>query len=561
MMNEVKNSEKCEDQRIRQNIFPTKVIFVKGCVENANNLCNEKELQIGLSEQNLTVLKNNNDGVQAGVLLDFGKEINGTIRLISYWNEGTDNPKVRITYGESVSEAMSEIGEKGASNDHAVRDIVVEIPSLSDMSFSETGFRFVYVQLLGENIVLSLKAITAIFIYRDIEYLGSFECNDELLNKIYDVSAYTCHLNMQNYLYDGIKRDRLVWIGDMHPEMLTIKTVFGSHSIIEDSLQFIQRQTKLPDWMNGLPTYSMWWLIILYDWYWYTGDIGFIDKNKEYIVELIKQIIALVNDDGSDNITDYFFDWPTRDTKASIDGVRSILVLALQASEKILNLYTKESKNLILAKDCLKKIKCLQTKKPEHFGAKQTAAFLSLAGMLDTKETSDLVLTVEGANGMSTFMSYYILKAVSLGGGTKEALLMLREYYGGMLELGATTFWEDFDIGWLENASRIDQIVEEGKVDVHGDKGAHCYKGFRHSLCHGWSSAPTAFLAETVLGVQILEPGCKKIKISPKLGELKWAKGTFPTPFGIIKLEHIKNTDGKIITTIDAPEEIELFLS
>ena len=37
---------------------------------------------------------------------------------------------------------------------------------------------------------------------------------------------------MQDYLWDGIKRDRLVWIGDMHPETRTILAVFGDHEIV-----------------------------------------------------------------------------------------------------------------------------------------------------------------------------------------------------------------------------------------------------------------------------------------------------------------------------------------
>ena len=79
-----------------------------------------------------------------------------------------------------------------------------------------------------------------------------------------------------------------------------------------------------------------------------------------------------------------------------------------------------------------------------------------------------------------------------------------------MLDLGATTFWEDFDIKWLDNAARIDELVPEGKVDVHRSYGDFCYKGFRHSFCHGWASGPTAWLSEHVLGISIVEPGCKR---------------------------------------------------
>ena len=55
--------------------------------------------------------------------------------------------------------------------------------------------------------------------------------NDERLNRIWQTGAYTVHLNMQDYLWDGIKRDRLVWIGDMGPETMTVLSVFGNQDI------------------------------------------------------------------------------------------------------------------------------------------------------------------------------------------------------------------------------------------------------------------------------------------------------------------------------------------
>ena len=58
------------------------------------------------------------------------------------------------------------------------------------------------------------------------------------------------------------------------------------------------------------------------------------------------------------------------------------------------------------------------------------------------------------------------------------------------------TFWEDFNIEWTKNAARIDELVPEGKVDVHQSYGDYCYKGFRHSLCHGWSAGVLQFIKE-----------------------------------------------------------------
>ena len=150
---------------------------------------------------------------------------------------------------------------------------------------------------------------------------------------------------------------------------------------------------------------------------------------------------------------------------------------------------------------------------------------------------------------MSTFYGYYVLRARAAAGDYQGAMDCIRQYWGGMLDVGATTFWEDFNLDWLDNAARIDELVPAGKKDIHGDYGAHCYKGFRHSLCHGWAAGPTAWMSEYVLGVQILEPGCKTVKIEPHLGDLKWAEGTFPTPHGLIKVRHDKNEDGTIKRT------------
>ena len=56
-------------------------------------------------------------------------------------------------------------------------------------------------------------------------------------------------------------------------------------------------------------------------------------------------------------------------------------------------------------------------------------------------------------------------------GNYQGAMDIISEYWGAMLDLGATTFWEDFHIDWTKNAARIDELVPEGKVDVHGAYG------------------------------------------------------------------------------------------
>ena len=127
-----------------------------------------------------------------------------------------------------------------------------------------------------------------------------------------------------------------------------------------------------------------------------------------------------------------------------------------------------------------------------------------------------------------------------------------------MIDLGATTFWENFDITWAENAAPIDELVPEEKKDIHADYGDWCYVGLRHSLCHGWGAGPTAWLSEHVLGFRPLAPGCAKLLVDPHLGDLQKAAGSFPTPPGVVWVSHSQDSQGSIQTEIDAPKGLEI---
>ena len=344
------------DERKREIIFPVKVVKSFGLVQNAETLVAEKDLQIGLSEPDCVIFENDDSGEMAGVLLDFGREINAAVRILTHLTFTAKPAKIHITCGESVAEALSRIGRKNATNDHAIRDTDYMLPSYSDITINETGFRFVCIRLKGKNAKIAIKSIVAVSAYRDIPYVGSFRCSNDTLNKIYDTAAYTCHLCLQNYIWDGIKRDRLVWVGDMHPEMLTVKSVFGNIPLMAKSLSFIRNATPLPGWMNYYPTYSLWWLIIVRDWYFYTGDEAFLNENKEYIISLSKQIIDTVNDDGSDSLKTYFLDWPTNETEAGVQGSRALLVLSLEAASQLADLFD-ESEVSIKCKEKAKYLK------------------------------------------------------------------------------------------------------------------------------------------------------------------------------------------------------------
>ena len=446
-------------------------------------------------------------------------------------------------------------------------DFEMKLPWLGVAEFGNSGFRFARIDLIDDNVELHIKEIKAISVYRDIPYKGSFCSNDERLNKIWQTGAYTVHLNMQEFLWDGIKRDRLVWVGDMHPEVMTISSVFGYNEVVPKSLNAIRDVTPLPNWMNGISSYSIWWLLIQRDWFYYQGDRNYLNSQKDYIVGLIRFLMNFVDEKGGEKLDGMrFLDWPSSNSPESIHaGLQALLVMAMDASYELCNILGETelaneaerlAKKMRKAAPAVRKQYLKSMKDPSAPGAKQGAALMVLANLMDAKEADQHIISVNGAHGFSTFYGYYMLKAMAKAGDYKGALDIIRTYWGAMLDLGATTFWEDFDLNWLPNAARIDEIVPEGKNDIHRDFGAYCYQKFRHSFCHGWASGPTSWLSEYVLGVQVVEPGCKVIRIVPHLGDLKWVKGTFPTPYGIISISHTLSDNGKIVTEVDAPSEV-----
>lgn len=540
-----------KDRRIREMILPVRILQTQGNVSNVESLLREKPLQITIAEQDCALLQNGEDGQEATIVLDFGKELCGALRCLTFRVEGCRYANVHITMGESVAEAMSSLGQKNATNDHALRDFDWQLPAYSDMTTWESGFRFVCIRLKGKKVGLRLKSLLAVNVYEDLEYKGSFRCSDPRLNDIFDTAAYTCHLCIQDYIWDGVKRDRLVWAGDLHPEVLAIRSVFGNIPHVERTMNFLRENTPLPNWMNTYPTYSAWWLIIMSDWYLYSGNDALLEENRDYILALTKQLTAHINDDGTDTLPRYFLDWPCHDQPAEIPGSRAVLALAMEAGAHLGKLLGEEA----LADLCGKKKAAMLDTACDSCGAKQAAAMLSLAGW-HNKQSAAREILADGAKGWSTFMSYYLLKAASWG-SMEQTLEGLRTYYGAMLDMGATSFWEDFDLTWTLGG-RIDEVLAEGAPDVHGDNGAFCYKGYRHSLCHGWSSAPTAFLLEEVAGIKILAPGCKEMTVAPNLGDLEWVEATYPTPHGLVRVTHRRNEMGRIVTTVDAPEEITI---
>ena len=329
-----------EGYTMKEFLFPKRIIASNNVV-NVENLLKKQPLQIGLSEAFTADFSA--DGY---VILDYGEEICASLRILTFSSPMT---KARFRFGESLTECCAELGgEQNATNDHALRDFSVALPSYSDMTFSQTGFRFVRIDFNGEARVKCAVAVSEVF-KKPLRY--RYEGQDVCVSRIFETAKHTVDLCASSgYVWDGVKRDRLVWIGDMHPEMLALTTLYGRLVEIERSLDFVKDQTPLPGWMNGFPTYSMWWMIILGDYYERTGAKAYIKKQLAYLEGLIQQMDGCVKEDGALAYPFLFVDWPTHETPYAEQGSRAINIMAVKKAIALLKAFDRDP---TLAEDSL----------------------------------------------------------------------------------------------------------------------------------------------------------------------------------------------------------------
>ena len=528
-------------------------------VSKPNHLLGTFSGQLSVSDTSYATLMSS-DTHQASILLDFGKEMYGRIKIFSAIRECKVPVRLRIRLGESVTEAMSDVNmpdnPQNPTNEHSLRDFTVSAPWLGSFQCGNSGFRFARIDLLDKDIKYNLRHVSAVSLIRDIEDKGSFCSDNERINQIWQTGAYTVKLNMQEYLWDGIKRDRLVWVGDMHPEVMTINNVFGEQEVVYKSLDFARDDTPFPGWMNGMCSYSLWWIIIQKDLYMYQGNLDYLKSQRDYLLRLVKQIDERIDEHGVERLDGIrFLDWPTSENRNVIhSGLQSLSFMAMKAAVQI-GEYIGDRDMIRMASSCLERMKGVAVDAHDN---SQAAALNIISGLSTDPEKDCETILKNGLDGFSTFYGYYMLEALAMLGKYDEALDFISTYWGAMLDLGATTFWEDLKYADVANAARIDEIVPPGKHDIHAGGGAYCYKGLRLSLCHGWASGPTSWLTRHVLGIVPIEPGCRVLQVNPNLGPLQPVKGTFPTPYGIVTVSCTKNGRGKVVCDIQAPKGVKI---
>lgn len=519
-----------------------------GSIQNASALTggDQANVTVTLPEQHVSLKQ------APQILLDFGREVTGRLELQS----GSDTPaEVTVQYGESEAEAKLEpfLGI----------DPVYIAPHGTAYG-PKSAFRYAIVRFTGGK-QTRFRSIRLDGIAYPVKYQGSFESSDAALNKMWAIGAYTAHLCMQDDIWDAPKRDRASYSGDLNVSEKTIDDVFGDHFLLEDTLNHLLGPAPVNRYVDGISGYSAFWVIDEKDYYLHTGSMQQLKHVHARMVQLLAYMEKGLNQQHL--FSDDKHGWPFVDWSAEMSGYTPQTRMAIQFE------YYSAFKDAAYLLDILH-----DQKNAEHMrqvaGELKTAAqqsMLDAQGSFGDRWQPNAYAVLSGVanpdqyaaiwhNSLSTvghiqyprftitpYYNFYVVTAMAKMGHRKAALNWIRQYWGGMMDEGATSYWEGYDPTWFKGS------------DFHQSLQADNTSGFFVSLAHGWSSGVTPWLMAQVLGIQPTAGGFAKVDIRPDLLGLKWAKGSEPTPHGLLSVD-IRNDHG-YVTTIGLPADVEAKVS
>ena len=479
-----------------------------------------------------------------GRVYDFGRETFGYVVL-----EGmTGSGEVLICYGESVEEATdtecSETLDRIRIDAQTITDRATNAVAPRGDRYVLGGskaFRYVYVAC-GEG--LGIGDVSMEYEYAPVEYRGSFRCSDEELNRIWEVGAYTMHLTTREFFIDGIKRDRWVWSGDAVQSYLMNYYLFFDSACVKRTTWLLRGKDPVTSHTNTIMDYTFFWFIGIYDYYRYTGDEAFVRQIYPRMRSMMEYVLGRTNADGMVEGREgdwVFVDWADGflDKKGELafeqvlfcksletmalcaelageadDRIR-FAALAARLRDKLLPAFWDEAQQALVHNR--------RDGRRSETVTRYANMFASFFGYLTPEQQQQIkrsVLLNDAILGITTpYMRFYELEALCALGEQREVLRAMKDYWGGMLRAGATTFWEKYNPG----ESGAQHLAMYGRP-------------YGKSLCHAWGASPIYLLGKYYLGINPTAPGYAAYEVRPVLGGLAWMEGTVPTPHGAIRL-------------------------
>ena len=396
--------------------------------------------------------------------------------------------------------------------------------------------------------------------------------SDPELNLVLDVCAHTLKYCRQTLHLDSPRHcEPLACTGDYYIESLMTAFTFGDQSL---SAFDIRRTAELLCHRDGRmfhTTYSLIWVQMLWDVYMLTGEKKLLSDCRDALDLLLRRFETYLGENGLiETPPDYMFiDWLFPDgisthhpPKALGQSCLNLFYFgALRTASKIYdalgdgvttkdcenrsellkvaileNLYDKEQKLFFEG---------LNTPTPEHllnqympinvekrYYRKHANILAAYFGILDRGACQDLLRRIMGDDSLGQvqpYFSHFLLEAVYRNGLRDEFTLEILQQWKA-------------------------PVLECSKGLAEGFYKPEPTYSFDHS--HAWGGTPAWSLPLALSGMEILEPGMKKIKLDPSLLGLEKADVQIPTPYGMVELELKQGVEPVIYT----PEAVEVII-
>ena len=482
------------------------------------------------------------DIAKDGTLYDFGRETFGYLIVKNL------KGSVNVYYGESREEALDK--------EHCETLDRLENTEAWDCVADSKAFRYVYIEK-EEGATYDGVSMDYEYAPQDKSHSGSFRCSDEEINKIWEVGAYTMDLTTREFFMDGIKRDRWTWSGDAIQSYLMNYYLRFDTECVKRTIRQLRGKDPVTAHVNTIMDYTFYWFKSVLDYYQYTGDTDFVREMWPRMVTLMDYVLSRTNSEGmAEGQPD---DWIFVDWVDFPMHKRGILCFEQILFCKALETMALCAKVLGINKSTYRvKAEELRNKVKQTFWSYEDKAYLHaiedgvmnrqitkfpnmfaiIYGYAYEEQRQEIMKSVmlnPNIDPITTpYMRFYELETLCIDGLHTQVLQEMRNYWGGMLREGATSFWEKY----VPTETGTQHLAMYGRP-------------YGKSLCHAWGASPVYLLGKYYLGVKPTKPGYEEYEVRPALGDLEWMKGDVPTPHGMIHVEmdrkqiKIRATEGR----------------
>lgn len=399
-----------------------------------------------------------------------------------------------------------------------------------------------------------------------------FSSSDPTLDRMHRMALRTLQLCMEDTFTDCPTYEQVTWIGDARNEALFNYFSFGVRDIVRRGVELGAQslacdadglvRALVPNRIEfTIPAWSFLWGVQVWEYYWHTGDRDFLGQTYPALCTNLDRALARVSANGLYEEPG-MFDWaPIDHDHPFVTHNQMFFIHALETGALAAETLRKDGD----AARFLDRANGLRQAVLRHLWSPEHGAFadsLHADGRLSPKSClHNLALGLlyhvvpDGMDQLfiehllnppkhltafgSPFAKFYMLEALLSRGLRREAMESLNEYWSLMMPPGATTFWEMVNEDWLRGES----------------------PQATRSHCHGWSAAPLYLFGRILLGVEVLEPGFRRVRINPEPWRLSSACGVIPTPLGDLRIEWSLDSNGRPEVDVRAPSGMEWSLS